>query len=85
MLENQIKFSEIKEQSLKLAKCLFDLGLKRDDVVAIVSENRIEYPAIAFAVLLLGGIVLPVNLTYTEREYFLFFYIVRLDKQLLSD
>ena len=61
-------FSSILEQSIKIAKTLHELGVRQNDVISIVSENRNEYPAIAFGAIYLNAIVAPINVTYTERK-----------------
>lgn len=38
------------------------------DVVGIVSENRLEFPAALFASIFLGATVAPINLTYSEGK-----------------
>lgn len=43
-------------------------GIEKGDVVAIVSPNDIEVVPIAFGVLSIGGIVSPMNPTYTTEE-----------------
>lgn len=61
-------FKDVLEQSKLMARTLYGAGLRRNDVISIISENRLEYPAIAFGAFLLNAIVAPVNLTYTERK-----------------
>lgn len=51
-----------------MAKVLHGAGIKQNDVISIVAENRHEYPAISFGALYLNAIVAPVNVTYTERK-----------------
>ena len=55
--------------SVAVAKALYGAGFRRGDSLAIVSENRIEFPAITIGTILLNGIVAPLNVTYTEREF----------------
>lgn len=47
---------------------MHSFGIRQNDVVGIVSENRLEFPAIAFAAFYLGAIVTPINITYTTRK-----------------
>lgn len=51
-----------------MARALYGAGLRQNEVVSIVSENRHEYLAISFGAFFLNAIVAPVNVTYTERE-----------------
>lgn len=57
------------EQSIVIARTLHGAGVKQNDVVSIVSENRFEYSTISFGTMLLNAIIAPVNVTYTEREF----------------
>lgn len=51
-----------------IAKSLYGAGIRKDDVVSIVAENRHEFPAIVFGTLFLNATVAPLNTTYTERK-----------------
>ena len=57
------------EQGILLAKALHGAGVKRDDVISIISENRHEYPAIALGAFYLNATVAPINVTYTQRTF----------------
>src|SRR2546427_5414179 len=48
----------------RLAHALRALGVGRGDRVATLAENRVEYPAIYFALAKLGAIHVPVNFRY---------------------
>lgn len=43
-------------------------GLKKGDVVAIISPNTIDWPVVFLGVLAVGGIVTTCNHMYTEHE-----------------
>lgn len=51
-----------------MAKTLYGAGVRKNDVISILSENRHEYTAIAFGALFLNATVAPVNVTYTESK-----------------
>ena len=52
----------------KVAQSLFhDVGLRRGDVVLILSNNRAEYVFVLLAAALIGVIVSTANPTYTQR------------------
>jgi long-subunit acyl-CoA synthetase (AMP-forming) len=51
-----------------MAKMLYDAGIRQNDVISIISENRNEYVAVSFATLFLNAILAPINSTYTDRE-----------------
>lgn len=68
-LTNQgIKYNELREQSITIAKSMHFAGIQKNDVIGIVSENRSEFPVISFGAFHLGAIVTPINFTYTERK-----------------
>jgi acyl-CoA synthetase (AMP-forming)/AMP-acid ligase II len=61
-------FNEMRAESMRAARVLYGAGLRQNEAIAILSENRIEFPVIAFGALYLNAIVAPLNVTYTERE-----------------
>lgn len=65
----RVTYKELLKQSLQLANSLQHFGVTDADTVALVSENRLEFPVIAFATYYLGAYLATVNLTYTERNY----------------
>lgn len=42
--------------------------MKQGDVIGICSENRLEYPILAYATFCLGATIAPMNVTYTDRK-----------------
>lgn len=67
-------FNDMLEQSITIAKTLYELGVRQNDVIAIVSENRHEYPGLAFGAFFLNAVVAPINVTYSERKIILISY-----------
>ena len=61
-------YKQILDKSLVIAKVLQEMGVKKDDTISIVSENRLEFPPILFAIFYLGAKLAPINLTYTESK-----------------
>uniref|UniRef100_A0A182M8S1 Luciferin 4-monooxygenase n=1 Tax=Anopheles culicifacies TaxID=139723 RepID=A0A182M8S1_9DIPT len=61
-------YAEVLKCSCLLAGYLKDHNIKRGDVVAIVAENRSEYPITIIALLLVGASVALFNPSYTARE-----------------
>ncbi|XP_035774718.1 luciferin 4-monooxygenase-like [Anopheles albimanus] len=61
-------YGELLERSLQLAAYLHDHGVGTGDVVAIVSENRVEYPITIVALFLIGSSAALFNPGYTSRE-----------------
>ncbi|CAO1369166.1 unnamed protein product [Diamesa tonsa] len=68
LTNKSLNYDKLREQSIVMAKSMFGAGIRENDVIGIVSENRLEFPVIAFAAFYLGAIVSPINITYTERE-----------------
>jgi 4-coumarate--CoA ligase len=65
-------YSQIRSRAIRLAHKLQAYGITKNDVISIVSENRIEFPVTMMAVFLCGATVAPINLTYSEREYIIY-------------
>jgi long-subunit acyl-CoA synthetase (AMP-forming) len=61
-------FRDMLEQSSLMAKVMAGAGVKQNDVITIISENRHEFAAISFGSIFLNAIVAPINATYTERK-----------------
>jgi|SRR5690554_1185167 len=68
-----IRYSEFKEETEKTAFGLAALGLKKEDKIAIISENRPEWVYTDMAALGLGAIDVPIypSLTAESIEYIL--------------
>lgn len=60
--------SELLEQSLKIAAFLLEIGVKQGDVIGIVTENCIEFPAILYGAFYLGATVNACNVSYSTDE-----------------
>lgn len=67
-------YRDMYEQTCLMAQVLHGAGVRQNDVITIIAENRHEYPAIAFGAFCLNAIVAPINVTYTERELIRTFY-----------
>jgi len=50
------------------ARALQQWGIAKGDRVAILSENRSEWPVADFAILLVGGVVVPIYTTLTDQQ-----------------
>lgn len=51
-----------------MSRTLHGAGLRQNEVISIVAENRFEFPAIAYGALYLNAIFAPVNVTYVPRK-----------------
>jgi len=61
-------YKELYETSQSIAHSLLGLGIKKSDKVAIVLENRPEWGMIYFAILLAGGIAIPIDYQSNQEE-----------------
>ena len=64
----RVTYGRLNAMANRLAHALRALGVGRGDRVATLAENRVEYPAIYFAVAKLGAIHVPVNFRYRAGE-----------------
>ncbi|XP_032671848.1 luciferin 4-monooxygenase [Odontomachus brunneus] len=62
-------FEYILNTSRKLAIFLQREGIRANDVIAICSENNVEFGIVICAILYLGATVYPLNPLYSEREF----------------
>ncbi|KAL0819591.1 hypothetical protein ABMA28_007683 [Loxostege sticticalis] len=75
--EKSMTYRELLQHSVDLAVALRKLGLKKNDVVALSSENRFEFLIAALAVMYNGGILSVLNITYTPGEITHMLHIIK--------
>jgi long-chain acyl-CoA synthetase len=63
-----ISSSDLLRNVVGTARALQEFGIHRGDRVAILSENRPEWPTADFATLLLGAVTVPVYATLTPEQ-----------------
>lgn len=63
-----ISYDKLQKNSILLAYNLLKKGIKKDDKVAIIMTNRIEYIYVYFALFLIGAWVVPINTRYELNE-----------------
>lgn len=61
-------FGDILSEAIKAARTLHGFGIRQNDVIAIISENRHEIAAMTLGAMCLNAITAPINYTYTKRE-----------------
>lgn len=64
----ELSSENIRLGAVRVAQCLRAAGLTDADTVAICSENRNDTAFIMFGTVLIGGVLVPMNPTYTARE-----------------
>ena len=64
----RIRYRELGKRVDRFANALASMGIGKGDRVALVLPNIPAYPIAHFAVLKLGGILVPTNPLYVERE-----------------
>jgi len=64
----KIKNKELREASLRFSTALYDLGIRKGDVVAIYLPNCPQFIIAYFGILRLGAIVTAISPLYTPRE-----------------
>jgi fatty-acyl-CoA synthase len=65
---HRVTYARLNAMANRLAHALRGLGVRRGDRVATLATNRLEYPAIYFAVAKLGAIHVPVNFRHRAGE-----------------
>jgi long-chain acyl-CoA synthetase len=68
LMDKALTYGDIDRLSAAFGAYLQGLGLKRNDRVAIMMPNVLQYPVVVAAVLRAGFIVVNVNPLYTARE-----------------
>lgn len=66
--DQRLSYGEFHRRSNRLARALRRLGVGRGDRVAVLANNRAEYPLVYFAAIKLGAIVVPVNARFQAAE-----------------
>lgn len=66
--DDWMSYGDFGRRSKSLGKYLFSLGLKRNDRVAIMLPNSVQYPVCMSGILLSGMVVVNVNPLYTAPE-----------------
>ncbi len=61
-------YAEFRDQVIRLTHGLADLGIKAGDRIAILSENRVEWPVSDMAILALGAVDVPFFPTLTAKQ-----------------
>ncbi|WP_417564309.1 class I adenylate-forming enzyme family protein [Microbacterium sp.] len=63
-----LTYSEVVARSRQLAAGLIDLGVRPGDRVAMLVDNRVDYPVLKFAIARTGAIAVALNYSYRGDE-----------------
>ena len=63
-----LSYADVQRESHRIAAALVTLGVAEGDRVAMLVDNRPEYPAIKFAIARIGAIAVPLNYSYKADE-----------------
>jgi len=63
-----LTYADVAEQSRRLAAGLIDLGVAPGDRVAVLVDNRIDYPIVTFAIARAGAVAVALNYSYRGDE-----------------
>ncbi|MFN8322664.1 MAG: AMP-dependent synthetase/ligase [Chitinophagales bacterium] len=77
--------NDIIEQGNKVSLSLLKLGVKPDDKIALVSNNRPEWNIVDLGILQIGAVNVPVYPTITEHEYKFIFNDAQIKYAFVSD
>ncbi|WP_342734197.1 class I adenylate-forming enzyme family protein [Bradyrhizobium sp. B117] len=64
----RVTYAEMDRLSNKYAHALRAFGIHKHDRIGVMLPNRIEFPALWFAIAKLGAVMVPINIRYTPRE-----------------
>ena len=65
---DKVSFSESREMAKILARALYKRGFKKDDPFTIIAEGRSEWVISELAVIMIGGISVPLSLKLLSEE-----------------
>ncbi|HWD62082.1 MAG TPA: AMP-binding protein [Humibacter sp.] len=61
-------YAEVAERSRRLAAGLLELGIEPGDRVALLMDNRADYPIVKFAIARIGAVAVALNYSYRGDE-----------------
>ena len=66
--ERRLSYAELDEASNKVANALIEMGVRKDDRVAMLLPNSPEFVTVYFGVIKAGGIAVPLDIGYKIEE-----------------
>ncbi|HTR82160.1 MAG TPA: long-chain fatty acid--CoA ligase [Bacteroidota bacterium] len=80
-----ISYSQLRERVEHFALGLSSLGVKKGDMVAIISENRPEWVIADLGIIALGGVDVPIYPTLTAKQIEFIFNDARISAAIVSN
>ena len=65
---SRMTYKQLRDQTLRFATALFQLGVRKGDRVAVMLPNCPQFPVVFFGLLRLGAIAVNTNPLYVARE-----------------
>ena len=62
-------FKEVQERTNQMSQLLINLGIKKDDKIAVISINRPEWNFVDMGCLQIGAVSVPMYPTISEKDY----------------
>lgn len=66
--EGTLSYAQVQQQSKRIAAGLIALGVEHGDRVAMLMDNRLEYPLLKFAIARVGAVAVALNYSYRAGE-----------------
>ncbi|QDZ14699.1 class I adenylate-forming enzyme family protein [Humibacter ginsenosidimutans] len=63
-----LTYAQVAERSRRLATGLIELGVRKGDRVAMLMDNRLDYPIVKFAIARVGAVAVALNYLYRGDE-----------------
>jgi fatty-acyl-CoA synthase len=64
----RLTYAQWLDRALRIAGALAGLGLRRGDPIALLAENRLEWPVVQMAAAALGALFVPLNTHYRSDD-----------------
>jgi fatty-acyl-CoA synthase len=64
----RLSFARWHKQATALARALLARGYRPGDHIALLAENRLEWPVVQLGVALMGGVLVPLNTHYRRED-----------------
>ncbi len=64
----RLSFAQWHDRSLRIAGALEGLGIRRGDPIALLAENRLDWPVVQMAAVALGALFVPLNTHYRADD-----------------